>query len=114
MAKMTWIKRNGRMEQVRAGSWATKDERTQWRIVRDALPKARIAVLRVAAMIGTEAIEEDCAIQQLEGLRGGVETALAAFPRARRIELLRQTAGRSPEEAAAYRAKADALERDAS
>jgi hypothetical protein len=115
MPKMTYVQGVGR---VRAGSWSTKPVPERWRLAQKALEDAPLAIMRLAHLLfeegsefsslAREAYEEEI-VWQLEHLRDHVSALLARFPRERRIAALENVAGRTPEEAAVYLAKAAEL-----
>jgi hypothetical protein len=98
MPKMVWIKYKGEMIYVRAGSRATKNVHERWRILERELDHAPVIPMRVVSMLDflREYGQDEYAYWKLEDLRDQVAEALAAFPRQRRIELLRQTQGAHP------------------
>lgn len=54
-------------------------------------------------------VEHENIIWELEDLHGQIEALFARFPKERRAKALEEVAGRTPEEAAAFKAKAQAI-----
>jgi hypothetical protein len=116
MPRMVYVKGVGR---VRAGSWSTKPVPDQWRLTHKQLEDASLVmVARLDHLLFKEGSEFSQAyreaydqnlIWQLEGLREQVNELLAKFPKARRATALENVTGRTPQEAAAFKAKARAI-----
>lgn len=113
---MVWIRGIGR---VRAGSWGTKPALEQWRMTRKQLEDASLVMVpRLRYLMFDEGSEmsqsqrrvyESEITYQLESLRDQINTLLKKrddYDKAARLE---NVAGRTPEEAELYRAKAAKL-----
>jgi len=113
---MVYVKGVGR---VRAGSWSTKPVPDQWKLTHKQLGDASLLmVARLDYLLFQEGSEfsrayreayEQDLVWQLEDLREQVNKLLAKFPKARRAAALENVTGRTPEEAAAFKAKARAI-----
>ncbi|MGO9448776.1 MAG: hypothetical protein ACLQQB_04290 [Solirubrobacteraceae bacterium] len=113
MPKMVHLKGVG---YVRAGSWSTKPVPDKWRLIQKQLEDAAmLMVRRLDHLLFEEKTDysqaireayEQTIIWQLKDLHGQIEKVLAKFPKERRAKALEEVTGRTPEEAAAFKAKA--------
>lgn len=104
---------------VRAGSWSTKPVTDKWRLVQKQLEDAAmLMVRRLEHLLFDEGSDysqavresyEESIIWELEDLHRQIEGLLARFPKERRAKALEEVTGRTPEEAAVFKAKAKAI-----
>jgi hypothetical protein len=116
MPKMVHLKGVG---YVRAGSWSTKPVTDKWRLVQKQLQDAAMLMVpRLGHLLfdegsdysqATRECDEQSIILELEHLHGQIETLLTRFPKDRRAKALEEVSGRTPEEAAAFKAKAQEI-----
>ena len=116
MPKMVHLKGVG---YVRAGSWTTKPVTDKWRLVQKQLgDAAMLMVRRLDHLLFDEDSDysqaaresyEDSIIWELENLHRQIEALLARFPKERRAKALEEVTGRTPLEAAVFKAKARQL-----
>jgi hypothetical protein len=116
MPKMVHLKGVG---YVRAGSWTTKPATDKWRLAQKQLQDATaLMVRRLGHLLFEEGSDYSHAVREcdeqriiwkLEDLHGQIEALLARFPKERRAKALEEVTGRTPEEAAAFKAKAQAI-----
>jgi hypothetical protein len=116
MPKMIHL--NG-VDYVRAGSWSTKPVTDKWRLSQKQLEdSSMLMVARLAHLLFEEGSDysqaaresyQDSIIWELEDLHRQIEALLARFPKERRAKALEEVAGRTPEEAAIFKAKAQAI-----
>jgi hypothetical protein len=116
MPKMIHLKGVG---YVRAGSWSTKPVTDKWRLVQKQLEDAAmLMVRRLDHLLFEEGSDysgaaresyEESIIWELEDLHRQIEVLLTRFPKERRAKALEKVTGRTPEEAAAFKAKAKAI-----
>lgn len=113
--KYTYRNPNRPMQRGQAFDARPRHERID--VLRQELDRARQAIMRLRHEVTEEQDEEmlevgplGWAYDLLEDIRDEVALTLNAYPRRRRIALLRRTKGCTPEESAARLAKADELE----
>jgi len=104
---------------VRAGSWSTKPVTDKWRLVQKQLQGASMLMVhRLDHLLFEESSDysqavresdEQIIIWELEDLHRQIEALLARFPKERRARALEEVAGRTPEEAAVFKAKAQEI-----
>jgi hypothetical protein len=116
MPKMVQLKGVG---YVRAGSWSTKPVTDKWRFVQKQLEDAAMLMVgRLDYLIFDEGSDysqaaresyEHNIIWELEDLHRQIDVLLARFPQQRRAQALEEVTGRTPQEAAIFKAKAKAI-----
>lgn len=104
---------------VRAGSWSTKPVTDKWRLVQKQLQDAAMLMVpRLHHLLFEEGsdysqavreCDEQSIIWELQDLHRQIEALLARFPKDRRAKALEEVTGRTPEEAAIFKAKARAV-----
>lgn len=122
MPKMVYVKGVG---YVREGSWSTKDIVTKWKRILKQVDDVPLALARLEHLLfgpinephaamrdyaqSEREYQEERLIWKLEEIRDAANKALGMFPKHRRVAALENVTGRTPEEAAAFRAKAKAI-----